>query len=456
MSSVSRRRFLHQGASGVATGLAVAASTSTLLADDAPAKAAPSERLRMGCIGVAGRGASLLYGFAEMKDVEVVAICDIDKRRLGNAADELEKRTGKKPAAETDFRRLIDDKSIDAIAVGTPDHWHAIPTIHACLAGKDVYVEKPDGHNIVEGQRMVAAMKKHNRIVQMGTQSRSTRHFHEAIDFIRTGKLGRCFVAKAWESGKQGNIGRPPDGQPPEGVDYDTWLGPAPKRPFNPARFHGNWRWFFDYGTGDLGNDGVHRIDVARWVLEAAVAAKNEGPLPALPRTVSAAGGKWYFDDAQEWPDTLQVNYQYDMGPGKPGRVLTYEMRLWSPYPYLGEPEGMAVFGDEAYMVLGKAGWRVYGNDGKPIAEKTGDMQDAAHFRNFVDCVKSRKKPNADLETIGHPSSFFSHAGNVAWRTGRKLTVDPATETFIGDGASEANALRTRPEYRKPFTLPDV
>src|SRR5688500_1934457 len=332
MSPVNRRQFLHCSGAGVAA----AGLSPALLAADAAAKAAPSERLRVGCIGVAGRAAALVHGFASLKDVEIVRLCDIDRGRLNGAAEALEKRTGKKPAIDTDYGKIIDDPSIDAVTIGTPDHWHAIPTIHACLAGKDVYVEKPDGHNIVEGQRMVAAMRKTGRIVQMGTQSRSTKHFLEAIDYLRTGKLGRCLVAKAWESGKQGSIGRPVDSEPPEGVDYDTWLGPAPKRPFNVRRFHGNWRWFFDYGTGDLGNDGVHRIDVARWVLEAAVAGKGEGPLPALPRTVSAAGGKWYFDDMQEWPDTLQVDYQYDLGPGKSGRILTYEMRVWNPYPYLG------------------------------------------------------------------------------------------------------------------------
>jgi predicted dehydrogenase len=407
-------------------------------------------------VGVAGRAAALVHGFASFKDVEIVRLCDIDPGRLNGAAAALEKATGKKPVTDTDFRRIIDDKSIDAVTVGTPDHWHAIPTILACLAGKDVYVEKPDGHNIVEGQRMVAAMRKTKRIVQMGTQSRSTKHFLDAIDYIRGGKLGRVLVAKAWESGKQGSIGRPPDSDPPPGVDYDMWLGPAPKRPFNVRRFHGNWRWFFDYGTGDLGNDGVHRIDVARWALGAALEGKGEGPLPPLPRTVSVAGGKWYFDDMQEWPDTLQVDYQYDLGSGKSGRILTYEMRVWNPYPYLGFSEGIAVFGDEAYLVMGHEGWRVYGNEGKEAARHDGSMDDLAHMRNFVDCVKSRRKPNADLETVGHPSSFFCHAGNVAWRTGRKLTVDAESETFVGDGASEANALRTRPAYRKPWVLPDV
>ncbi|HZN68929.1 MAG TPA: Gfo/Idh/MocA family oxidoreductase, partial [Tepidisphaeraceae bacterium] len=404
MPRLDRRHFVQL------SGLAAASLAANSFAEEAPPKSPPSERVRMGCIGVAGRAAALVHGFAAMKEVEVVRLCDIDSRRLSGAVEAVAKRTGKKPQADGDFRRIIDDNSIDAVAVGTPDHWHAISTILACLAGKDVYVEKPDGHNIVEGQRMVAAMRKHERIVQMGTQSRSSRHFLEAIEYLKSGKIGRCLVAKAWESGMQGSIGRPPDGTPPEGVDYDTWLGPAPKRPFNPARFHGNWRWFFDYGTGDLGNDGVHRLDVARWALSAAMEGAGEGPLPALPKTISAAGGKWYFDDAQEWPDTLQVDYQYDV-PGMSGRVLTYEMRVWNPYPYHGAGEGAAVFGDKGYVILDNDGWRAFGNGGEKLFEKQGGIDDGLHFQNFIDCVKSRRKPAADLETIGHPSSVLCHAG---------------------------------------------
>jgi predicted dehydrogenase len=296
-------------------------------------------------------------------------------------------------------------------------------------------------------------MRKHKRVVQMGTQSRSTGHFLEAMDYIRGGKLGRVLVAKAWESGKQGSIGRPPDSEPPKGFDYDTWLGPAPKRPYNPVRVHGNWRWFFDTGTGDLGNDGVHRLDVARWALGEAMAAKGEGPQPPHPRPGTTPGGKWYFDDLQEWPDTLQVSFEYDV-PKQSGRVLTYEMRIWNPYPYLGEGEAAAVFGDQAYVVIGNAGWRAFGNDGEKLVDEKGSIDDGAHVRNFIDCVKSRKKPNADLETVGHPSSVLCHAGNIAWRTGRKLTIEAETETFAND--PEANKLRTRPEYRKPFVLPEV
>jgi len=451
MSNINRREFLQQSA----IGLAAVSAGGVALAQQAPGKTAPSERVRMGCIGVAGRAAALVYGFASMKEVEVVRVADLDRKNLDGAVANLEKKTGKKPIADSDFRRLLDDKSIDAVAIGTPDHWHAIPTIMACLAGKDVYVEKPDSHNIVEGQRMVAAMRKNKRIVQLGTQSRSSRHFLSAMEWIRSGKLGRCLVAKAWESGKQSSIGRPPDSEVPEGVDYDMWLGPAPKRPFNVRRFHGNWRWFFDYGTGDLGNDGVHRLDVARWALGTAMEASGEGPLPALPRFVQSVGGKWYFDDMQEWADTLQVDFQYEI-PGQSGRILTYEMRISNPYPYLGADEAAAVFGDQAYIVISNRGWTAFGNGGKQIAGETGGIDDALHFQNFIDCVKSRKKPNADLETVGHPSSVLCHAGDIAWRTGRRLTLDAASESFVGEGADEANKLRTRPEYRKPWTLPEV
>jgi len=445
MTHIDRRQFLQSSSVGLA-----AVTANGLLAADQVAKAAASERLQIGCIGVGGRASALMRGFASLPECDVVALCDVDSRKLPAAVEAVAGITGKRPTTTTDFRHLVDNPKLDALVIGTPDHWHAIPTILGCLAGKDVYVEKPDGHNIVEGQRMVAAAKKHKRIVQMGTQSRSSKHFLTAMEYIRSGKLGKCLVAKAWESGQQGSIGRPADSSPPEGVDYDMWLGPAPKRPFNIRRFDGNWRWFFDYGTGDLGNDGVHRLDIARWALSTAAEAQGEAPLN-YPISVTATGGKWYFDDMQEWPDTLQVNYEY---AGTPGRILTYEMRVWVPYNYLGEGEGVALFGDQGYMILGNSSWKAYGPRHKLLAEDHGSYDGSAHFQNFVDCVKSRKRPNADLETIGHPSSVLCHAGNIAWRTGRKLVFDPATETFPGD--SEANSLLTRPEYRAPWTLPEV
>ncbi|MCH2594100.1 MAG: hypothetical protein MKZ85_13915, partial [Pedosphaera sp.] len=314
----------------------------------------------------------------------------------------------------------------------------------------DVYVEKPDSHNIVEGARMVAAMRKHKRIVQMGSQHRSTERMQSALAYIAEGHLGKCLVAKAWESTKQGSIGQQPDGQAPKEVDYDMWLGSAPKRPFNPRRFHGSWRWFFDYGAGDLGNDGVHRLDMAFAALSAAVETEGGEPL-RMPRRISGTGGKWYFDDAQEWPDTMQVTYEY---PGTPPRILTYEMRIWSPYKYLGEGEGAAVFGDRGYIILGNRGWRAYTNGGKMVKQHGGDSDASAHVQDFIDCIKTRKRPYCDLETVGHPASVLCHAGNIATLLGRTMTFDASTETFGND--DEANAMRGRQEWRKPWVLPEV
>lgn len=446
MSRSNRRSFLHNTSVTAAGGLAAGWVGSL----EQVAKAAPSERVRVGCVGVEGRAGYLLKTFASLPNVDLVAIADVDTRKLPAAIEAVTKLQGKAPKSYQHFQKIIDDKSIDVVVVGTPDHWHAIPTILACQAGKDVYVEKPDGHNIEEGMRMVAAQKKHKRIVQMGTQARSSPHFREAMDYIRTGKLGKCLVAKAWETSMQKSLGRPEDSPAPEGVDYDLWLGPAPKRPFNIRRFHGNWRWFFDYGTGDLGNDGVHRLDFARWALSTAVEAGGE-PALTLPIRVAANGGKWYFDDCQQWPDTLQVTYEY---PGNPGRILTYEMRVWNSYYMYDESEGAVVYGDQGYIIIGNSRWRAFDAKNVLVAQGKGPNDGKTHIENFLDCVKTRGVPNADLATVGHPSSMLCHAGNVAWRLGRSLTMDLATETFLND--PEANALRTRPEYRKPYELPTV
>lgn len=451
MKTIDRRTFIK-------TSIWTAATVSTLnpitRGEPAP-KAPPSERVQVGCMGVAGRAGHLMNMCAGLPEVDVVAVCDIDANRLAAGVKSVASLQGKEPIAIKDFRKMLDHPEIDALVIGTPDHWHAIPTILACQAGKDVYVEKPDGHNMEEGKRMVAAARKYNRIVQLGTQSRTSDHFLRAMDYIRTGQLGRCLVAKAWESDKQGSIGRPADSDPPPGVDYDVWLGPAPKRPFNVRRFHGNWRWFLDYGTGDLGNDGVHRLDIARWALSVASEAKGE-PSLGLPRAITASGGKWYFDDMQEWPDTLQVNYEYE---GNPGKILTYEMRIWCPHDYYGLKEGVVVYGDEGYIVIGNSSWKAFNPKHKVLAEGSGDNSGLTHIQNFIDCIKSRKKPNADLETVGHVSSVLCHAGNASWRAGRKLFLDPNTELFVdarGREDKEANRLRSRPEYRKPWVLPKV
>jgi predicted dehydrogenase len=442
MGDVSRREFMK-----LSTGVLAATGLSALPAR--PARAGANDTVVLAMIGVRGRAGSLMQGFATHEGFKIKTLVDIDSRFLPEAVDRVEEWQGTRPGTIFgDFRRVLDDKDIDALIVGTPDHWHAIPTVFACQAGKHVYVEKPDGHNIREGQLMVAAARKYDRVVQMGVQSRSGAHFAEAIDYLRGGAIGRALYARAWESGKQGSIGRPADAPVPEGVDYDTWLGPAPKRPFNPVRFHGNWRWFFDYGTGDLGNDGVHRLDMARRGLEAALMARGGEPL-GMPTTASATGGKRYFDDMQEFPDTQFVTLDY---PDRKATVL-YEMRVWSPYKLDDEPEGAAVFGDAGYVIIGNSRWRAFDPGGKVVAQGSspGSQHEQAHKQDFLECIRSGRRPNCDIE-IGHASSVMCHLGNIAWRVGRTLKFDPATETILDD--PEANALRAR-TYRRPWVLED-
>ncbi len=438
MSQMTRRTVL-LGSLGAAAGVLSARRTRAT---------SPNEKVVIGMIGFRGRGGGLLSGFLSMKEVDVAYVCDIDESVLRRGVETVDKARGTPPKAVADFRKIFDDKSVDAIVLGTPDHWHAIPTVLACQAGKHVYVEKPASHNIREGQAMLKAARKHQRIVQVGCQSRSGQHFADAMEYIRSGALGKVTFARAWESAKQGPIGFPKDSDPPKGVDYDAWLGPAPKRPFNPSRFHGSWRWFFDYGTGDLGNDGVHRIDYAR----RALAAGFEGQatkLPDWPTAVSASGGKYVFDDAQEWPDTQLVTWEF------PGATMVYEMRIWSGYNFEGESEGAAAYGTNGYVVIGNSRWRAYGPDGKPLDKGTATpngQHDTAHKLNFVECIKSGKLPNFDIEQ-GHVSSSFCHMGNTAWRVGRKLRFDAASQSYMGD--DEANRFLTR-EYRKPYVLPEV
>ena len=406
-----------------------------------------NEQLTVAMMGFRGRGRSLLYGFAEMEDVHVKTICDVDQRLFDEAASAVDDRQHHRPAIETDFRRLLDDPDIDAIVMGTPTHWHAIPTILACQAGKHVYVEKPAGHNIVDGRAMLEAARKYDRVVQVGIQSRSGFNYEEACEYIRTGALGKVVFAKAWESARQKGIGRPADTRAPDGVDYDMWLGPAPRRPFNPVRFHGNWRWFFDYGTGDLGNDGVHRVDYARRGLATAFESMGK-VLPDWPTAVSASGGKFFFDDAQEWPDTLVVTWDY------PGATLMYEMRNWQPTPMEGESEGAAIYGENGYVVIGNGSWRAYDEKGKIVAagSSPNSDDDIRIKRDMLEAIRDGRKPVCDIE-VGHVASGLIHLGNIAWRTDRKLHFDAETESF-GDDA-EANRLLDR-DYRRPWRLPKV
>jgi len=427
MTDSSRRDFMQQSA---ALGVGLATASLGVAAND---------KIGVAVIGVRGQGNALLKTFAAQPDVNITHICDIDDAVCNQRGGETEKSTGKAPKLVKDYRTILDDKSVDVLVVGTPDHWHALPTIHGCIAGKDVYVEKPDGHNILEGKTMVAAARKHNRMVQLGTQARSAPDLIEAVKYVQAGNLGKVIYGRAWETDFQAAIGKPADSAPPATVDYDLWLGPAPLRPFNVRRFHGSWRWFFDYGCGDLGNDGVHRLDFCRWALGI--------DSLQLPTTISAAGGKFYFDDAQEWPDTQIITYEY------PNKIMTYEMRIWSKPRLFEATEGAAIYGDNGWLLISNTGWKHFDAKGQVVKEMTGRAPLGLHVRNFLDAVKSRKRESLNQEIAqGHVSSVMCHAGNIAWRTGKKLKLDPKRESF--DDA-EANKYIGR-EYRKGFELPNV
>jgi predicted dehydrogenase len=430
--AVNRRQFLGSSAknAAVAAGMVGLAGATAVAASST--KATASERVRIATIGVRNQGKALTSHLASLPDVGIVALCDVDDSLRPTAMSAVgEGRPA--PRWESDFRRVLDDRSIDAVVIATPDHWHAAMTILACQAGKDVYVEKPVSHNVREGQQMIAAARRSGRVVQSGLQQRSGTHFQSAVDFVRSGKLGAVHLAKAWTVHRRKPIGRKRDSTPPDGVDYDLWLGPAPARAFNANRFHYNWHWFWDYGTGELGNWGTHMLDVARWGLGV-----------GLPNRVSATGGRFHFDDDQETPDTLVVQYAY------PRATIVWEHRLWSTHGVEGRSAAAAFYGELGTLVVDRGGWKVY-DFAETIASDSSE-QPIAHLRNFVDCVKNRSRPAADIET-GHVSSAMCHLGNIAYRVGREVTFMPETATFVGD--RDANLLLSR-SYRAGWELPSV
>lgn len=398
-----------------------------------------NERIALGFIGGnnQGRGVAkrLIQAGGELK-----TFCDLDPAVIAKFTPEVAAAQGKAPGTTDDYRRLLEDKEIDAVVVCTPDHWHTIMSIEACQAGKDVYVEKPLSQTIREGQWIRDAARKHNRIVQVGTQRRSMQHFAEATDYVASGKLGKICLIKAWMCQVRNTIGRPADGTPPAGVDYDRWLGPAPKRAFNKNRFHYNWRFFWDYGNSELGNQGVHMLDVAIWAIQ-----KMRGMDNCLPTRISGSSGIYWLDDAKEVPDTQTLTYDYG------NFMLVWELRSFARHqPIEGTSAGTGYYGTEGTLILDGEGWKVHTKDGSP--GPSGKYVGGSHERNFLECVKSRKQPNSDVE-IGRLSTTLCHLGNICTHLKRDVRFDPKTETFGND--REANALLTK-QYRKPYVPPKV
>ena len=441
MSTINRRTFL--GASAAVTaGLA------------APRAVAANEKVTFALIGCGGMGRANLNIFTRLPDFECVGLADPDPSHLENAMNDLKKRgrpTDKVQAVQ-DFRKVLERKDLDAVIVGTPDHWHAYVLIAACAAGKDVYCEKPLSHNVVEGRKMVEAARRNKRVVQIGTQQRSGQHFKDAVAYVRSGKLGAVTLCRTFitNHNKPDFIGSPPDGSPPPGVDYDLWLGPAPSRAFNKNRFHHHFRWFQDYGNGLCNDWGVHLNDIILW-----------GMNVKAPLSVYAVGGKYEMRDNSDVPDTLDVHYTYG------GFTHVYTVRQ-ATYHYGPEfvsraRHGMEFHGSKGVLHLHRGGWMVTPHGGGEKPERHGSSdQNFPHVQNFLHCVRTRtEKTASDLEDM-HRATTTCHLANISYKVGRPVVwdaenercyrgYDPETKKFLHEDA-EANAYLLR-EPRKPWSL---
>lgn len=427
MTSVNRRNFV-KNTSAVA-GLAAAYSIQP------PNVLGANERVNIGSIGIHGMGMSDTNDFIKTDRTNIVALCDIDSKVLDEKASEVEQKQDKKPKIYSNYRELIENKDIDAVLVATPDHWHAIMGIEAMQAGKDLYVEKPCAHNVNECRLIAKAAKKYNRIVQHGTQQRSGKHFQDAKEYVNSGELGNIAMARTWGVLGRGSIGKAEPKPAPDNIDYQAWLGPAKTRPYTDNHCHYNWRFMWDVGTGDMGNWGVHWLDIALWTLNL-----------EWPDAVTSSGGMYVFDDDKETPDTQITLYDY------PNVTVLWELRMWSKHPIEKRGVGVAFYGDQQTVVVDRGGWEVYDKAGNLMDEyKPTNNMSLDHKHNFLDCMRDRKPPIADIEN-GHISAAVSIMGNVAYHADEKVRYDPTTNKLKRE---EFNHLLTR-EYHNGIKLPVV
>ena len=445
--SSTRRQFLNDTAMALAaTGISAAAPVGLFAATKNKRLRSAGEKIVVGLIGAKNMGFYNLENALKQPNVECAGICDIDESILNKRIADVSKIQGKAPTAYSDFRKLIDNKDIDAIIIGTPDHWHCLPFVYACQAGKDIYVEKPLANSIAECDLMVKAARKYSRVVQVGQQQRSGDHFKGAMDFIKAGNIGQLRKVNIWGNFNYG-IGQPkvPDEPVPAGVDFDTWLGPAPKRSFNKARFHGSWRMFWHYGGGLLTDWGVHLLDMGLW-------AKD---IKDLPLSVTATGGNFSFPDhAHETFDTMEVSYQL------PDFTMNWQHAAGLQSGPYGRSYGLAFVGNNATLVIDRDTWELFpewDNELKKskvpaMPKQTGKGSHETHMQNFLECIKSRKDPNCTIEN-GRLVAMYAHMGNISLRTNTRLVWDAQRNNFGNNPA--ANALIT-PAYRMPWQLPKV
>lgn len=404
-----------------------------------------NEKIVCGLIGAKGMGMSDLKAFLDQKNTECAAICDVDEKILNERVAQTEKIQGKKPKAFKDYRKLLEEPGLDVVIIGTPDHWHCLPMVEACQAGLDVYCEKPLGNSIEEINIMEKAQKKYNTVVQVGMWQRSDPHWRDAVEFVQSGKLGKIRTVRTWAyQGWMNPVPVMPDVPVPEGVDYDMWLGPAPARPFNPNRFHFNFRWYYDYAGGLMTDWGVHIIDYGLY-----------GMGDPTPKSIMAMGGKFaYPEDAAETPDTLQALYEFD------GHTMLWDHGTGIDGGYFGRNHGVGFVGNNGTLVVDRGGWEVIPEQkrGKDLMERVDLIKGSGkglhyHMEDFCDGVRNRRYDlNANIQVAAN-TARVAHLGNIAQRTGSRLYWDNDKSQFINN--EEANAYLV-PKYRAPWKLPTI
>jgi predicted dehydrogenase len=445
---LDRRDFLKHSAQAVAAGAA-------LSAPKAARAVSANDKITLAIVGVHGRGRVLGPDFAKRPDCQVAYLCDVQSAGMEPRIKDVESAQGRAPQTMQDFRRALDDKSVDAIVVATPDHWHALATVWGCQAGKHVYVEKPASQSPWEGRKMVEAARRYKRVVQVGLQNRSAPYNMDAKAYIESGKLGRIHMCRVYNQKPWPNQAKLPDSPTPPTLDWNIWQGPAPAANYN-VNLHRYWNHFWRYSGGDIINDGIHQMDLARWLIGR-----------DYPKAVYATGGRFDEPGVAETPDTQVAVYDYD------GLTMTFELTLYAPYmiksdmplrqsndfPYWPQNgTRVEIYGTEGLMIAGRHGdgWQVFGRTHarKPVvlAQGNGDFPDPEHKQNFCDAIRGEKPPTADIEE-GHRSTLLAQYANISYRLGGvKLVVDPQTETLRDNAA--ANAMLKR-EYRAPFVIPD-
>ena len=389
-------------------------------AQEAPRSANPNERLTIGIMGVNGRGGAIAKGMLQTGQVDIAYLCDVDSRAVERVTKQVNDKQSFNAKSTKDFRRILDDKSVDALVCAAPNHWHAPATILGCSAGKHVYVEKPCSYSPEEGELAVAAARKNKRIVQMGTQRRTWPGIVQAIEKVHSGAIGDCLYSRSWYNNRRGPIGHGNVTSPPDWLDWDLWQGPAARRDYKDNVVHYKWHWHWHWGNGELGNNGVHGLDVARWGMQV-----------EFPTAVSVGGGKHRHDDDQETPDTMMVVYDF---PGR--KTITWEGLSWSALGPHDTGFGASFHGTDGSIVIRNSGYTQYDLRNKEVATGTGAGGDQDHFMNFINSVRGSEKPNAEIE-IAHRSTLLCHLGNMAYRVGERLETNPADGRPIKNAAAD-------------------